>query len=104
MADHNLRHSEIITHLLRLLTSSTHDVDVKEDIFKRTIYRPRLVVIALIFSELRRGQFRPPPPPSKKTFALKITQFNQLQLTKTYGVFAHHKSSGYEAFRPFIGL
>ena len=55
MADQDGRHSEMITQLLRHVTSSTHDADVKEDIFRRTIYLPSLVVIAFIFSELRRG-------------------------------------------------
>ena len=44
-----------ITQLLRHVTSSPHDADVKGDIFRRTIYPPSLVVIALMFSELRRG-------------------------------------------------
>ena len=55
MADQDGRHSEIITQLLRHVTSSPHDVEVKGDIFRRTIYPPSVVVIAFIFSELRRG-------------------------------------------------
>ena len=33
-----------------------NDDDVKGDIFRHTIYPPSLVVIAFIFSELRRGR------------------------------------------------
>ena len=55
----------MITQLLRHVTSSSHDADVKGDIFRRTIYPPSLVVIAFIFSELQRGGggggIRPPP-------------------------------------------
>ena len=54
MADQDGRHSEMITQLLRHVTSQPHDVDVKGDIFRHTIYPPSLVVIAFIFSELRR--------------------------------------------------
>ena len=49
MADH----SEMITQLLRHVTPSRRDADIKGDIFRRTIYPPSLVVIAFIFSELR---------------------------------------------------
>ena len=49
------RRSEMIAQLLRHVTSSPHDADVKGDILRRTIYLPSLVVIAFIFSELRRG-------------------------------------------------
>ena len=69
MADPDGRHLEMITQLFRQGTSSSHDVDVKGDIFRRTICPPSLVVIAFIFSELRmerareRGGNRPPPPP-----------------------------------------
>ena len=55
MADQERRHSEMITQLLCHMTSSAHDVDVKGDIFRHTIYPSTLVVIAFIFSELRRG-------------------------------------------------
>ena len=51
------RHSEMITQLLRPVTSSPHDEDVKGDIFRRTIYPPSLVVVVFIFSELRRGDW-----------------------------------------------
>ena len=37
------------------MTSSPNVADVKGDMFRRTIYPPSLVVIAFIFSELRRG-------------------------------------------------
>ena len=63
MADQDGRHSEMITQLLRHVKSSPHDADVKGDIFRRTIYPPSLVVIAFIFSELRRGAESPPPHP-----------------------------------------
>ena len=53
MAGKDGRHSELITQLLRHVTSSHHDADLKGDIFRRTIYPPRLVVIAFIFAELR---------------------------------------------------
>ena len=55
MVDQDGRHSEMITQLLRHVTSSSNDADVKGDIFGRTIYPPSLVVIAFIFSELREG-------------------------------------------------
>ena len=54
-------HSEMITQLLRHVTSYPHDANVKGDIFRHTIYPPSLVVIAFIFSELRRGGGIPPP-------------------------------------------
>ena len=67
MADQDGRHSEMITQLLRHVTSSPHDADVKGDIFRHTIYPPSLVlvVIALIFSELlgRGVESTPTPPP-----------------------------------------
>ena len=53
MADQDGRHSEIITQSLRHVELSPHDADLKEDIFRRTIYPPSLVVIAFIFSGLR---------------------------------------------------
>ena len=49
------RHSEMIMQLLRHMTSSPHDAGVKGDIFRRTIYPLSLVVIAFMFSELRKG-------------------------------------------------
>ena len=63
MVDQDGRHSEMITQLLRHMTSSPNDADAKGDIFGRTIYPPSLVVIAFIFSELRRGGgIRPKKP------------------------------------------
>ena len=56
MADQDSRHSEMIRQLLYHVTLSPHDLDVKGDIFRRTIYPPSVVVIAFIFSELRRGR------------------------------------------------
>ena len=38
------------------MTSSTHDVVVKGDIFRRTIYPPSLVFISFIFLEVGRGE------------------------------------------------
>ena len=70
MADQDGRHSEIITQLLRHVTPSRHDADVKGDIFRRTIYPPSLVIIAFIFSELRRGEgaeFAPPVVEDQKS-------------------------------------
>ena len=62
MADQDGRHSEMITQLLRHVTSEPRDADVKGDIFGHTIYPPSLVAVAFIFSELRRGGgIRPPP-------------------------------------------
>ena len=55
MADQDGCHSELIMQLLRHVTSSLHDADVKEYIFRRTGYPPSLVVIAFIFSELCMG-------------------------------------------------
>ena len=40
--------SEMITQLLRHVTSSPDNVDVKGDIFRHTIYPPSLVVIAFM--------------------------------------------------------
>ena len=55
MGDQDGRHLELITQLLRHVTSYPPDVDVKGDIFRHTIYPPSLVFIAFIFSELRGG-------------------------------------------------
>ena len=55
MADQDGRHSEMVTQLLRHVTPLPHNGDVKDDIFRRTIYPPNVVAIAFIFSELRRG-------------------------------------------------
>ena len=56
MADQDGRHSEMITQLLRHVTSKPRDADVKGDIFGHTVYLPSLVAVAFIFSELRRGE------------------------------------------------
>ena len=65
MAQQDGCHSEMIMQLLRHVTSSPYDTDLYRDIFTRTIYPPSLVMIALIFSDLRkgggRGGIRPPP-------------------------------------------
>ena len=56
---------EMITQLLRHMTSSPHIAEVKGDIFRHTIYPPSLVVIVFIFSELQRkrvGGSTPDPP------------------------------------------
>ena len=62
MADQDGRHSEMTTQLLRHVTSSPHDADVKGNIFRRTMCPPSFVVIAFIFSELPWGGGRNPPP------------------------------------------
>ena len=49
------RHSEMVTQLLRHMTSQPHNPDVKGDIFRHTLYPPSVVSIAYIFSELRGG-------------------------------------------------
>ena len=46
MADQDGLHSAMNTQLLRHVTLSPHDVDVKGDIFRRAMYPPSLVVIA----------------------------------------------------------
>ena len=55
MANKDGHHSEMITQLLRHVTSLPHDVDVKGHILRQTIYPQGLVVLSSIFSELRRG-------------------------------------------------
>ena len=57
MTDQDGRHSEMITHLLRHVTSEPHDADVKGDNFRHTI-----VVIAFIFSELKGAGAESPLP------------------------------------------
>ena len=65
LADQDGRHSKLITLLLSHVTSYPHDADVRGEIFRHTIYPSSLVVIAFIFSELRRGGgIRLPPPPT----------------------------------------
>ena len=62
MAEQDGRHSEMITQLLRHVTSQPHDADVKGDIFRHTIYPLSFVIIAFILSELRRrGEGNPSP-------------------------------------------
>ena len=41
MKDQDGRHSEMITQLLRHVTSSPHNADVRGDIFRRAIYPPK---------------------------------------------------------------
>ena len=66
MPDEDGRHSEMITQLLRHVTSSPHDTEVKGNIFTRNIHPPSLVGIAFIFSELRRGADSPQVEDQKK--------------------------------------
>ena len=47
MADQNGRHSEMVTQLLRHVTSQPHNADVKGDIFRHSTYPPSVVVIAV---------------------------------------------------------
>ena len=49
MADQDGRHSDMITQSLRYVTSSFHDVDVKGDFFRRTIY-PQVSLSHLSYS------------------------------------------------------
>ena len=55
MAARDGRHSEMITQLLRHVTSSPHDADVKGDILRRNTHPPSFVAMAFIFFEIRRG-------------------------------------------------
>ena len=55
MADQDGRPSEIISQLIRHVTSSPRDVDINADIFRGTIYPPSLIDIASIILGLRRG-------------------------------------------------
>ena len=55
MANQDGRHSDMITQLVRDVTSSPHDADVKGEILRRTIHPPSLVVIAFTFSELLKA-------------------------------------------------
>ena len=50
-------------HSLRNVRSLPHDADVKGDIVRQIIYPPKLVVRALIFLELRKGEGSGIPPP-----------------------------------------
>ena len=47
------RHSDMVMQLLRHVTSSACDADVKGDIFRPTIYSPSLAVIGFILGTLR---------------------------------------------------
>ena len=68
MAEQDGHHFEMITQLLRHVKLSPYDVDVKGDIFARTIYPPSLVAIAFVFSELRIWEgIHPPPPTDRRT-------------------------------------
>ena len=91
MADQDGGRSEMTTQLLRHVTSSPHDVDVNRDIFRRTIHAPSIVVIAFIFSELRRGGgIRPPSPhppvveDQKKPGLNRVNLMNTLDSPGTY--------------------
>ena len=57
MADQYGRHSDIMTQLLRHVASPSLDADVEGNIFRRTIYPPSVVVIALIFFSVNRVSF-----------------------------------------------
>ena len=46
-----------------IITSSPHDADFEEDVYQHTIHPPNFVVIAFIFSELRKGGGIPHPSP-----------------------------------------
>ena len=45
MADKDGSHSQMITQLLRHVTSSSHDTDVKGGIFRRTISPPGILPV-----------------------------------------------------------
>ena len=51
------------TQLLRYVTSSPHNVDVKGDIFKHTIYPLSPIVIDFYRLGVTEGGRRIPPPP-----------------------------------------
>ena len=83
MADQDGRHSEMITQLLRHVTSSPRDADAKGAILRRTIYLPSLVVIALLFSELRGsggGGDQKKPGPNKVKHIESLIPINLLRL------------------------
>ena len=62
--DQDSRHSEMVLLLLRHVTSFPHNSNVKGDIFRHTMYPPRVVVIAFILSDLRKGEGGDPSPRS----------------------------------------
>ena len=69
MAEQGGCHSEMITQLLRHVTSTSHDADAKGDIFRRTIHAPSLLVIALagyIFGVTEKGGGAALPPPGRR--------------------------------------
>ena len=74
------RHSEMIMQSLRHVTSSPHDEDFKEDIFRHNIYPPSLDVIGFIFSELRGGtaRGRPKKPGLNRVNMEVLSQFDNL--------------------------
>ena len=85
MADQDGRHSEKITQLLRHVTSSPDDADVKEDIIRHAIYPRSLVVIDRIFSEIKIGGWRNPSPPrSQKAKKSRSKQGNVDEGNLTY--------------------
>ena len=55
MADQARRFSKLITQSLRHATSPPRDADVKETFSDVLSNPPRLMVVAFIFSEFRRG-------------------------------------------------
>ena len=68
MVDQDGLRSEIITQLLRHVTSSSYDADLKGEIFRRTVYHPSLVVIAFIFGVTRDS---PPAHPGRRRLKKK---------------------------------
>ena len=48
------------------MTSSTHDADLNENNFRRTIHPQSFIAVAFIFSELDRGASAGPPGPEGK--------------------------------------
>ena len=70
MADQDGHHSEMIMQLLRHVTSSPRDPNVKGDIFRHTIYPPSLITVALYSQSYGGGgggAESPPPPQPQKT-------------------------------------
>ena len=66
MADQYSRRLEIMTEFPRHVTSSTHDADLKENNFRRTIHPQSFIAVAFIFSELEREASGAPLPPVEK--------------------------------------
>ena len=67
---------EIMTLFPRHVTSSTHDVDLKGNNFRRTIHPQRLIVVGFIFSELETGGFRSKLYVKLNVTALVTVNFN----------------------------